>query len=358
MTLFFPKTFVCDDLTDDSCSVLHPPKWISAVPAPSFYNPFLLAFLVYHVVARHYDVVHVCPGHRPLYLIPAAFSKIIHRSILVDEWWEWFGKEGLGANTQGTLRKFLAWLEDWLELRSKRFYDIIFPITNTLKERLPKDLQARASVLRGGIDDELKMYEKASARRSLALSEDDIIVGMCGLCDADHQDNAPFIDAFIRTLSTVPQLKLMASGDNDYIKNVIRQLVPKANLIDVGWQPYNQYNVFMSACDVFALPLSDSPRNKGRWPNKLGDFIALRRPIMTCPVGDIPELFETNQAFGWCVPNERAAYEMALEELSANPGKAIHVANYVPLPPGAFLTTGERSDLILESYRSARDGRR
>jgi glycosyltransferase involved in cell wall biosynthesis len=49
---------------------------------------------------------------------------------------------------------------------------------------------------------------------------------------------------------------------------------------------YDQINPYLSACDVCWLPLCDSGANRGRFPFKLGDYMAVGKPVVATAVGD------------------------------------------------------------------------
>jgi glycosyltransferase involved in cell wall biosynthesis len=251
----------------------------------------------------------------------------------------------------GFIKKLVATCDDWLELRTKRFYDAILPITHTLKNRLPADIQTRCTVLHGGADtDGLIVYSKQEARQRLGLNPEDIIVGLCNLCAEDHADNLPFLQGFNKAAVRHPDLKLLVSGQKKYLETQLKAFINGTHLIDVGWQPYEKYNLYLSACDLFALPFPDTPRNAGRWPNKIGDFFQLKRKVITCPTGDLKKLFEDNGALGLCVDNSEEAYVGALETVH----DAISSGRPVEIPSNAsgVLTMKQREQAVLGVYLS------
>ena len=54
-----------------------------------------------------------------------------------------------------------------------------------------------------------------------------------------------------------------------------------------GRLPFEAMLEFLSACDVLALPLSDTIANRARWPSKVNEFVAVGRPTVACDVGDV-----------------------------------------------------------------------
>jgi len=64
--------------------------------------------------------------------------------------------------------------------------------------------------------------------------------------------------------------------------------------------------------------LQDTVANRGRWPSKLNDYIAIGRPTVACPVGDIAFLFKQHK-IGILAKNEPEAFANAVMELLGNP---------------------------------------
>ena len=51
----------------------------------------------------------------------------------------------------------------------------------------------------------------------------------------------------------------------------------------------------LSCADVFVMPYPDCVANIGRWPGRIGIYLALGRPIISNPVGEIKLLFEKEE---------------------------------------------------------------
>ena len=64
-----------------------------------------------------------------------------------------------------------------------------------------------------------------------------------------------------------------------------------------GMLPFEQMGKALSYADIFVMPYSDRVANRGRWPGRIGTYLALGRPIVSNPVGEIKLLFE-NEAVG------------------------------------------------------------
>ena len=245
---------------------------------------------IWIAVSQRYDVIHVSCGHRPAQLLPALAAKILRGSVIVDEWWEWYGAGGRADSCGGWMQRLISWYDRLTEVPTKKLFHGVIAISSALRDRIPT--HPRVVVLNGAAEAEvLRSYNMEEARLPLGLPMDLFIIGLPSVGAADHADNAPFLEAVAKLRLCHPELRLFVTGEAGYIK----KLEDKDGLVDgiIGrsWLPYNQYNLYLSACNVFALPLLDIPRNRGRWPHKLGDFLLLNRPVITTPVGDIAPLF-------------------------------------------------------------------
>lgn len=237
-----------------------------------------------------FDVIHVTKGHRPAQLLPALAGKIFSNSIIIDEWWEWYGKGGYSSLRKGFIGKVTAIYDLFFELPTKRYYDSVIAITNVLKKRIINN--NHIEVMHGGTEvDELVDYDIWIARTNLNLPEDQFIIGMSNLGEDDYTDNKLFFDAFEKIVKEHKEIRLFITGEKKYISKFISSAPYKDKIIYAGWLEFADYNKYLSACNIFVLPLRNNCRNAGRWPNKIGDYLCLNRPIITNPTGDLKEIF-------------------------------------------------------------------
>jgi len=67
--------------------------------------------------------------------------------------------------------------------------------------------------------------------------------------------------------------------------------------------------------------LSDTIANRGRWPSKVNEYVAVGRPTVACAVGDIADLIREN-SIGLLVSPEPAEFAARLDELLGDPARA------------------------------------
>ncbi len=272
-------------------------------------------------ISGGYDIIHVTSGQRPAQIIPSLCGRWFRNSSLVCEWWEWHGRGGLADERKGMMGKIMGAYDSLFELPAKRLYDLTLPITSTLRARLSRwpDVYKRSFVLRGGAEaSALRPIGKPQARSALSISENLFIFGMSNVHPDDEGDNRLFFDAFCHLAERFPDVRLLVTGGAEYLHALLDAFPCRDRVIYPGWLDFEQYNLYLAACDVFVLPLRPTARNAGRWPNKIGDYLSLERPILTNPTGDLEELFSTKR-LGLLCPASSDGFEQACAELMRNP---------------------------------------
>lgn len=260
-----------------------------------------------------FDIVHASVAHRPAQMLPSLMSKVVHGSTTVDEWWEWYDSDGRATLRTGLRQRIVGAYDDMMELRAKRLYSGTVAISSPLARRLPPD--HKVVVLNGGAEvGKLTPYPIEQARQHLSLPSDWFIVGMVGAAGADHYDNGPFLDAFEQLCPQYPQLRLFITGEPKYIESELKSRPMGDRIIYPGWLEYEDYNRHLSACNLFSLPLKNIPRNTGRWPHRIGDFLALDRPVLSNPTGDLVPLFDSYRV-GLLCPENAAGFGKVLGDI-------------------------------------------
>lgn len=276
-----------------------------------------------YVIAEDYDVIHVSCGHRPAQLIPALVGKYYNRSIIVDEWWEWYGGNGIAKYRKGFIGKFIGLYDTIFEIFTKKFYHGVIPITNVLKQRIKK--HSYVEVMHGGAEDSaLIEYDINSARSELNLPKDYFIIGLSNFDEEDYKDNAKFLNAFAKLSKQYDNLRLFLTGEEEYINYFLSKSGFADKIIYSGWVEFEKYNKYLSACNLFVLPLTKSKRNSGRWPNKLGDYLCVNRPIISNHCGDLEEFFGIHKIGYLCDSTEDGYYKM----LKTVTDKKVDCSNY------------------------------
>ncbi|MBN2468881.1 MAG: glycosyltransferase [Deltaproteobacteria bacterium] len=328
--------------------VFYSPGWTSVRLRRGGFSLLDMLYKLWTVLKLDFDVLHVTCGHRPAQLIPALAARFLKRRPIVDEWWEWYGSGGRAELSTGILGRLIGMYDCLLELPMKSVYSVVIAISSKLKDRLKEN--RHVYVLHGGVEvDHLRPGEKGAARQQLGISEDLFLIGLISVGRAEHNDVLPFLLAFRQLALSEPRLQLFVTGEESYIREEFLERQGGTQVIYQGWLDLEQYNLYLRACDVFVLPLSNVPRNLGRWPHKIGDFLYFERPIITNPVGDFIELF-SGKRIGFLCENKPYAYCELITRLLRR-RQTLSLACSDSWATAQELSSDKRLDSLLAIYR-------
>lgn len=341
----FPSTAAIEGRLE----VFYSPGWMSARLRRGGFSLLDMLYKVWTVLKLDFDVLHVTCGHRPAQLIPALAVRFLKRRPIVDEWWEWYGKGGRAELSTGILSRLIGIYDRLLELPTKSVYSAVVAISSKLKDRLKEN--GHVHVLHGGVEvDHLRSGDKGEARRQLGISDEAFLIGLISVGRAEHSDVLPFLLAFRQLAKNEPSLHLFVTGEENYIMEQLISQQGGRQVIYRGWLDLDQYSLFLRACDVFVLPLSNVPRNAGRWPHKIGDFLYFERPIISNPTGDLVDLF-ASKGIGFLCENKPDAYCELLNRLLKS-GENLALLCLDSCQIAQELSSDKRVDSLLAIYKN------
>lgn len=250
-----------------------------------------------------FDIVHGFDC-RPTVILPALFTQRVLGAGLVLDWADWFGRGGSVAERSNPLmRLMLAPVETFFEETFRPWADGTTVINSTLYRRalgLGIPPETILSLPQGSDVTGLRVLDKMSARRALGLPTDVKVIGYLG--EIFHRDAELLCDAFSHLWQKDRQSRLLLIGQRR-VPIVIQGEVGHA-VIETGFVSYEQLNIYLAACDLFWLPLQDTVANRGRWPSKINDYLAVGRPIIGTAIGgDLADLFRKYQIGVLAQPN-------------------------------------------------------
>ncbi|NTV53512.1 MAG: glycosyltransferase family 4 protein, partial [Candidatus Firestonebacteria bacterium] len=151
--------------------------------------------------------------------------------------------------------------------------------------------------------------EKQAARRAMGFSPDWKIFGFMGFV---HFDLELVLKSFARIYRAHPEARLLLAGKpSPLVGQWARREKMETAILDQGIVPYAQLPGVFGCADVFLLPFARKQANIGRWPNKVGDYMAMGRPIVTSPVGEMEPLFRSEPMGRLAADNPEAFAEAA-----------------------------------------------
>lgn len=242
------------------------------------------------LLGRHFDVVENF-DHRPAVLYPALVSKYLCKMPLVSEWTDLHGTGGSLSYRSMLVQLLIRPYEDFTEKRSKKIPEKLVVISNALRERaiilgIP---ESSIMYIPGGADvGRILPRDKSEARKTFGLPLDKKLLGYTA---GTHYDS----ELFARTICNIQRARkdvwLLTTGSK-LDPRVRASLYDPDRVIEFGFLPYEKYAAFLPTVDVFIFPFANKTVNKGRWPNKIGDYMAAGRPTVSNRTGDIVDLFE------------------------------------------------------------------
>jgi glycosyltransferase involved in cell wall biosynthesis len=252
--------------------------------------------------SREFDLVHAFES-RPVAIFPALYCRRRHQARLVLDWCDWFGRGGSVEERPNPLvRAVLRPVETFFEDRFRARADGTTVINGLLRRRaiaLGADPETILHLPNGSNIDELHPMPMAEARAALGLPQDAKVIGYIGALF--RQDAALMARAFDRIHEVEPSARLMLVG---YCNVAVEKLVSQPEAVwRTGRVRYDEIARYLSACDVCWLPLKDSGANRGRYPLKINDYMAVGRPVVATAVGDVAELVRRG-GFGVLVADE------------------------------------------------------
>jgi glycosyltransferase involved in cell wall biosynthesis len=243
---------------------------------------------------QHFDLVHGFES-RPAVIIPALYWQRRRGIPLVLDWCDWFGRGGsVEERPNWLLRTLLRPIETYFEESFRTRADGT-TVINSLLRRRAADLGVRPETIlhlpNGSNVEELHPIPQAAARHSLGWPRDVLVVGYIGA--AFHRDGVLMARAFDQIRQSEPEARLLLAG---YCNVAVEKMVaePEA-VIRTGQLRYDEINRYLAACDIFWLPLRDSGANRGRYPLKINDYMAVGRPVVATEVGDVADLIRRGQ---------------------------------------------------------------
>jgi glycosyltransferase involved in cell wall biosynthesis len=267
----------------------------------SGWDPWNILNRIYRLRGQSFDLIHGFES-RPTVIYPALYLKKRRKIPLVLDWADWFGRGGSVEERPNPLvRAALRPVETYFEEHFRIQADRTTVICSLLEKKAISLGISQETILNlpNGADTEnFQPLEQTEARRQIGIPENTFIIGFVG---AIFQQDANLMAAAFDQLSDrLPQTRLLVAG---YCPLDIRSFVKKPEcVIQTGFLETPLLNAYLAASDIFWLPLCDSNANRGRFPLKLTDYLAIGRPIVATAVGDVQIVMKQNTIGLLCQP--------------------------------------------------------
>ncbi len=260
-------------------------------PLRSGWDPWDVLARIGWLKSQEYDLVHAFES-RPVSILPAIYLQRRRGAKLVLDWCDWFGRGGSVEERPNPLvRAALRPVETFFEETFRPCADGTTVINTVLRQKAIELGVPPHTILllRNGSDVEnLRPQPQTEARRLVGLPVEVFLIGYIGA--VFHRDAELMARAFDLIHAAEPGARLLLVG---YCNVAVERLVSSPEAVyRTGHVRYDEIGRYLAACDLCWLPLCDSGANRGRWPLKLNDYMAVGRSVVATAVGDVIPFLE------------------------------------------------------------------
>ena len=219
-----------------------------------------------------------------------------------------------GAKRFATIVKLLIMIEQW----SIKYANRVITVNEKIRKRfIERGANGRKIDVIRNVPEE-DVYENVNFRR---VQKEFILITHGTI--VERYGHEVIIRALPILRNTINSLKLYIVGDGEYKQKIVdlcNQLGCSDSVIFTGLVPLEQVYRYIQGSDVGLVPIQMSPFADLCQPNKLFDYIALRKPVITSRLKAIEESFDDScvQFFESDSPEDLAR---CILELYFNPDK-------------------------------------
>lgn len=254
----------------------------------AFFSFFMRLF---HVLFNKYDVVYTDCGEAPNC---GWIGKVAQwrGATYLSEWGDLLGKGGFYDSKPRLFKLLYGRYYLWAELyfRKSANYTIVLS-TMMGKHCIKRGIrEEEVKLVPGGAITDIVTYGYYS-KEKLGISDNIITLGYIGIDEGEIKDLLPLINV-LKDSNYRNKFRLVTFGKK-LPENVLNQYGISDIIINWGWLDFYKDYTAAQAVDIYVLLKSNNiTRSSMGWPNKLGDYMAIGRPILLNLYGDITDFVQ------------------------------------------------------------------
>lgn len=172
-----------------------------------------------------------------------------------------------------------------------------------------------ALVPSGGDLDLFHPMDWRAAREALGLPADAPLIAYV----ANYHPDEPFLmDVLRQVFARVPQARMVYAGP-PLLHPATRREPLSGRLIHLGYLATEHVPPVIAAGDLALMPMDDTAHNRARCPQKMMDYLAAGRPIVTSDVGEAGRIFRDYPNVGVASAPTAEAYAGAIIDVLEMP---------------------------------------
>jgi glycosyltransferase involved in cell wall biosynthesis len=273
------------------------------------------SYRAWYVLTNRFDLIHAF-DHRPTVSIPALIGKYLRGTPLVSEWTDWWGFGGIMDERPKSAQRVFGAAETASENELRRRADALTIICEGLQRRATS-LEIDSPMLRlpGGADVVgIRPEDTVTCKISCGIESNRPVIAYMGFT---QYDRAYLLECFRLVAARNPHVILLLIGP----KSTDLEAHPASErIIQSGAVFGKSLGLHLGAADVLLLPFRNRGVNLGRWPQKVGDYMAAGRAIVANRTGDLIELFDSH-SIGVLADDSVESFAEATLALLADPDR-------------------------------------
>ena len=266
-----------------------------------------------------FDLVHAFET-RPATIHPLQLMLRKKKIPLVIDWIDWWGRGGLIAEHRPRWYQILfGGFETFYEEHFRTMADATTVICHALEERavgLGVPASTISQIRIGSSTDVFSVTGPKTNRSEFGISKQAFVLVFSAL---DAALDAEMVFKAVRVLKERhPEVQLVMTGNQqDRLTSLANQIGISDHFTHLGLVPSEAFPRALTCADVFLLPLQDKVANRGRWPCKVGDYLACGRPVVSNPTGEMKILL-SEENVGLLADETPEGFAGAIENLIEN----------------------------------------
>ncbi|KFM22215.1 glycoprotein 3-alpha-L-fucosyltransferase [Marine Group I thaumarchaeote SCGC AAA799-B03] len=248
---------------------------------------YRLLLTIVKILRIDYDILHAFTVAQPQIALPALIGKWLKKKKLIVDWDDaWH--QGFTTYHSFPVKNIL----NYCELKTPLHADFVTVSSDFLHEKAVSLGIAQdkiAQIPNGCNSEDIIPISKYEARKKLNLKDEKILVSM-GHTYADTMDF--MLDTYDLVLKKYPATKLFLLSKLNLDESLKKRISNTGNIIMTGEIPFEKFKYYLSAADIFLLPMKDTNIEKARFPIRFGDYLCAGRPIVSNAVGMVKKIIE------------------------------------------------------------------
>jgi len=257
------------------------------------YDPLDLVFRTLAILFSPAEIIHSF-NHRPTASIPGLIKSLFSKTKWFVDWADLWGRGGIADRRYGLFSFITSRVDHYSEQLIIKLANYVTPISDDLVRKAKNIRNSNKNIYFlavGANIDHISPLKKEVARNKLKLSlKNKILVYLY----VGTYDEILLAQMFIELRKIRSDVSLLLLGPNipDFYQEFNKNKEYLKNVIHPGIVSREMLTWYLAAGDIMMMPFANKEINLGKFPNKLGDYLAAGRPILGNPTGEVKKLLE------------------------------------------------------------------